>query len=122
MVAAAEDEIFIDYDDCDVIQNGSENCLWSVHMPVFPLGTIGLNSSTADQTIARASVGAWGTQLNWRTLDSARQFAAAARIGYNGSETLTALISVRVQIIRHARTHSVGKYQSCMLSGPGTAR
>ena len=63
-------------------------------MPLFPLGTIGLNSSESEQTIARASVGAWGEHLNWRTLDSARQFAAAARIGFNGSETLAALISV----------------------------
>ncbi len=32
--------------------------------------------------------------MNWRTLDSARQFAAAARIGYNASHTLSALESV----------------------------
>jgi hypothetical protein len=63
-------------------------------MPLFPLGTIGLNSSESEQTIARASVGAWGDHLNWRTLDSARQFAAAARIGFNGSKTLAALVSV----------------------------
>ena len=35
-----------------------------------------------------------GQFLNWRTLDSARQFAAAARIGYNASATLSALESV----------------------------
>lgn len=35
-----------------------------------------------------------GQFLNWRTLDSARQFAAAARIGYNASDTLSALESV----------------------------
>ena len=32
--------------------------------------------------------------MKWRTLDSARQFAAAARIGYNSSYTLSALESV----------------------------
>jgi hypothetical protein len=45
-------------------------------------------------SLATASVGAWGRFLNWRTLDSARQFAAAARIGYNATETLSALESV----------------------------
>ena len=29
------------------------------------------------------------------------------------------LRQVRVQIIRHARTHSVGKYQPCMVSNAG---
>ena len=28
-------------------------------------------------------------------------------------------VRVRVQIIRHARTHSVGKYQSCMFLNVG---
>ena len=45
-------------------------------------------------SLATTSVGAWGRFLNWRTLDSARQFAAAARIGYNATETLSALESV----------------------------
>ena len=52
-------EIFIDYDQCDRLQDGAQNCLWSVHMPLFPLGTVGLNSSTRDRTLATASVAAW---------------------------------------------------------------
>ena len=114
-------EIFIDYDHCDRLQDGAQNCLWSVHMPLFPLGTVGLNSSARDRALATASVAAWcpaspspapapansrlphtrvtarrnrGKYLNWRTLDSARQFAAAARIGYNATATLAAMESV----------------------------
>ena len=115
-------EIFIDYDQCDRLQDGAQNCLWSVHMPLFPLGTVGLNSSARDRTLATSSVAAWcppllpaptpvpaksrlphtrvtarrsrGEYLNWRTLDSARQFAAAARIGYNSTATLAAMESV----------------------------
>ena len=87
-------EVYIDYDDCDKLQGGAQACLWSAHMPIFPLGSVGLNSSSEDISVAKDSVGAWGKYLNWRTLDSARQFAAAARIGYNASGTLAALESV----------------------------
>jgi hypothetical protein len=44
------DRIYIDYDDCDGLQNGAQNCLWSVHMPVFPMGTVGLNGSETVRT------------------------------------------------------------------------
>ena len=51
--------IYIDYDDCDRLQGGAQACLWSVHMPVFPLGTVGLNSSVETIRLAQDSVAAW---------------------------------------------------------------
>ena len=59
MVPNTTTEIFIDYDQCDRLQDGAQNCLWSVHMPLFPLGTVGLNSSARDRALATASVAAW---------------------------------------------------------------
>ena len=86
-------------------QGGAAECLWSAHMPAFPGGTIGLASSAPQLATIRASVQAWGTYLNWRTLDSARQFAAAARVGGDPAGTLAALESVL--------TNASAGYQMC---------
>lgn len=51
--------VYIDYDDCDRLQGGAQACLWSVNMPVFPLGTAGLNSSVETVRLAQDSVAAW---------------------------------------------------------------
>ena len=83
------DEIFLDYDDCDKIQSGGiTSCLWSVNTPVFPLGTVGLNSSSEEQNVARASIAAWAKHLKcakstvvatatWKQLKRAQQKAKA---------------------------------------------
>ena len=55
------------------------------------------HTRTSQEPACLTRVTVWrgrGKYLNWRTLDSARQFAAAARIGYNATATLAAMESV----------------------------
>ena len=56
----------------------------------------------------------WGAANAPDDQPSGASWALFSRTSGRVSRLSLLLLRVRVQIIRHARTHSVGKYQSCM--------